>query len=1296
MPPSDTTQGRTWYQLLRWLINGIWILVLTALILVALYVGLGRQLMSLADNYRAEVEALASDSLGQPVTLAALEGDWQGLDPVLVLRDLRIGDSASPQGSTFLRTLRMRLDTVASLRRQRLVFREFTARNARLTLVQQASGTVGIKGLWVPAAGDDTDAVAWNDAELSSTLESWVQRLGRWLSDPMLRMVDLRLELQSPDGNSQRFQVPQLYLAFHQGEFLASGRLMRADANQQIAEISLRGQHLFSGGFDGQVYAEVTSPRLLDAVTAPYEWDRVGITGMDLEARTWLNFRGSRLESVLADVSIPHLALKSADIPLPPLASIRGKVGWRDEPGRGWQLNATDLTYEWEGEQVQPSAFAVSQGTEGLLIQGDRLEIGPLATFMEALGVLPGEALRSLREYRPRGQLSPLQIELGAEGAFKLSGNLEDISVQAFDGAPGVHGLDGYINMVGDEGYVRVDTHDTDLGFPKVFVAPWHFRHLTGEVGWRRVGEGWQVRSDDLRADLGDDTRLSGAFDFYTGDAVENWLALRVGVVNANAGLLPGFLPKYEMDKDLYDWLVQAVPQADIDYGWYFGYGGVDDFYPETPFSSSLFYQFSHARLNYQEQWPAVTDAEGSVRLFNHDAVIELEKGLTGGLRIDGTRVRVSEDQGDTRVDVETASTFEGDTLNVWLTQTPLAEQTGDWVKDLTFEGQLDGRLNLAIFPAAERPTQVDVDLGTQSGRLEYTPEALVWEDIAGKIHYSTQTGVSSSKLQARFLGDPVKLAISGGTQARPLAISQQGMLSVATLGERMAMERPSFLTGQLPYEARLGFSPEVTLQIQSAAKGLAITLPPPLGKPAAAESPMLLTMDWPQDGQVRIRGHWADRLAFWGEWEQRQLRAASLRLGSDKPVAPQGSGVNISGKLSRLDVTQWQNVLATEQETAEGSAGQAPDWFGGAAIDVGELVLLDEPLGPVSLKVDSTNVGWLFALDGKRIAGKVIKPASAPLQVGLDRLHLEGGKKQSRGSVEPANAADWSPVDAHVGDLRVGETVYGAIDFNLRPGPEKLVVQDMRASSRSLTFTGNMTWDLVSNYTDFQGQIRGGTISDLESWLDLGVPLTSEKTEATMDLQWPGGPHAFALTQAQGGLSLQLNSGRILNQNNVAQIFRVFGILNTDTLLRRLRLDFSDLYESGVSFDLLEAKARLAQGQLILDPDLVIKGPSGDFRLSGSTDLEQETFDMRMVVSLPLTQNLPLAALLFGAAPPVGGALFLVDRFMGDSLSRLTSATYTVRGTWDDPEIDLRNVFDTQSDLKGSPSRPNPQEESP
>jgi len=275
---------------------------------------------------------------------------------------------------------------------------------------------------------------------------------------------------------------------------------------------------------------------------------------------------------------------------------------------------------------------------------------------------------------------------------------------------------------------------------------------------------------------------------------------------------------------------------------------------------------------------------------------------------------------------------------------------------------------------------------------------------------------------------------------------------------------------------------------------------------------------------------------------------------------------------------------------------------------------------------------------------------------------------------------ANWPDVDVDISELQLNGDSLGRWAFHLRPEHQKLNVTGIEGRLKSLTLLGDMTWSVVDNRetSQFSGSIAGGALADLGELFASEVPLSNKQSNIELELDWPGRPDEFELASLSGNVSMRLDDGVILERNNSAQVFRIFNLLNADTLWRRLKLDFSDLYERGVAFDAISGKARLNDGLLTMDPELQVVGPSGAFKLSGSTNLANEIFDMRLVVVLPLTQNLPLAALLMGAGAPIGGALFVLDKVLGDPLSKLTSATYNVTGTWGEPSVDLRQVFDT------------------
>ena len=100
----------------------------------------------------------------------------------------------------------------------------------------------------------------------------------------------------------------------------------------------------------------------------------------------------------------------------------------------------------------------------------------------------------------------------------------------------------------------------------------------------------------------------------------------------------------------------------------------------------------------------------------------------------------------------------------------------------------------------------------------------------------------------------------------------------------------------------------------------------------------------------------------------------------------------------------------------------------------------------------------------------------------------------------------------------------------------------------------------------------------------------------------------------------------------------RMFGLLNLTVLPRRLlRLDFSDLFEEGVSYQSL----------------------TGSFRLSGG---HAWTDDVTMTPKL--STSLPLAP------------LWLAEKFLNRKLiDSAFSYRYIITGTWSDPHIERERV---------------------
>jgi len=154
------------------------------------------------------------------------------------------------------------------------------------------------------------------------------------------------------------------------------------------------------------------------------------------------------------------------------------------------------------------------------------------------------------------------------------------------------------------------------------------------------------------------------------------------------------------------------------------------------------------------------------------------------------------------------------------------------------------------------------------------------------------------------------------------------------------------------------------------------------------------------------------------------------------------------------------------------------------------------------------------------------------------------------------------------------------------------------------------------------------------------------------------------------------LRTGQFVEVEGSAQALRVFGLLNFNSIGRRLRLDFSDLFDKGLAYDRVKGLLVASSGVYVTREPITVTGPSSNFELDGTLDMVSDRVDADLQVSLPVTNNLPLAALIVGA-PAVGGALFLVDRLIGDRVSRFASVHYRVEGPWKEPRITFVKPFE-------------------
>jgi uncharacterized protein YhdP len=167
--------------------------------------------------------------------------------------------------------------------------------------------------------------------------------------------------------------------------------------------------------------------------------------------------------------------------------------------------------------------------------------------------------------------------------------------------------------------------------------------------------------------------------------------------------------------------------------------------------------------------------------------------------------------------------------------------------------------------------------------------------------------------------------------------------------------------------------------------------------------------------------------------------------------------------------------------------------------------------------------------------------------------------------------------------------------------------------------------------------------------------------------VRWEGSPLAIDYRSLTGELEFQAGKGQFLKTE--PGLSKLIGVLNLQSLPRRLSLDFRDIFAEGFAFDEIGGRAAIASGVATTN-DFRMRGVQAQVGIRGSVNLAEETQKLRVEVRPELNAGLASLAYAAVANPAIGLGTFLAQWAFRKPLQDMFSYEYDVAGSWADPSV--------------------------
>ena len=1215
------------------------------------------------ENYKTTLETQLSQAIDAPVKIGQLRGKLRGVTPEIRLLQLNIAAEKIQ-----LSEIRLGIDTWELIKqRDLLAATSVTLVGAKITFVRHSDDSIGIEGLKA-SEGEPLWLLQGRKYQLLQSSVSW----------------------HDEKTNAAPRHISPVNIAIMNNDNLHRINAL-AQLPQQIeplrVSMTLKGNAFDLKTLESSLFVEAKQINLLEFSQLPLPLS-LNMTQGHASFQIFANWKQGQFSDIRGRLSATHMTLtrpQQANLNINRLNSTFQVHHDND----AWRILMPAVQFTLPDTSMNGAiAVAIDENDTqqtSIALNFDQVALSPFSEVVHFFA--PDKIITYLNQIKLSGALK--NIRLFAQPALQkmaIYSEFDELSFYDVTSKLHIEHVNGSVQGNEQIGAVNLNSTKIEASIPSLFREAFPTGQLNATLHWLQSSDAWIFSSESIalsNKDVQSDSRVKLTLSKKGGSFID----LQTRFFADDATQTFRYLPVSVMGKEVVAWLDRAFEKGQLKNGQFLLYGDPSQF----PFEKNqgvfeVLFDAKDAQLFYAPNWPSLTNLNGSVRFFQDSLQVNLE-GMAQNAVIKSAEVLIPSMFTSHYVSIQ--GKLDGAVTDVldFMQNTPLHTSFDAVLNTVTPQGNTHVDLDLQIplednflpkvtgsaqfHQAKLKVKSLDLPISALNGALKFTEEG-VFSDI---IH-----GVAFKKpINIKLANDDKQTTIDvSGNVAIEDVFSQ---LKLSSLTASSSQQKP-WIEGASDYQLTLSLPKEqkpATLRVQSNLDGIALNLPDELSKSPWQKTPLNLSFTLGDELWLPLMVDYNAQLkaALMIDTKNKRFQRGEVLLGEGDVALPQNEGIIVNIVRDQLMLQDWLKLAVSQVPNSTEKVENTAATIHTFSVHSTSAWWKKVPLGKFDLTLQHDAPVWRGVLESGFAKGQLQwripekTTQTAFLKLMLEKFDLAFFKQlqsaDESGSISASQANHFMNLPTI--SLESQRTFWqdcelGKLTIETEPRSSSIGFKTitLQAPTHSVRLTGDW-FNAPILRTELRGKVNLVKAGQLFSHLGLTKDISETTGDINVNFDWQGSPQQFSLDKLHGQAELNLKNGRILSIE--PGFGRILGMLALEQWLKRLRLDFSDLYQEGLTFNTISGHFDFFQGKASTQ-NLIVDAIPAKILLKGDTDFIAENVNYFVNVTPKSADAVPIAGTIVGKIMNLVGQTLTGQ----DQEGFFFGSQYQVTGSWGNTQV--------------------------